>query len=193
MPALARLAVSDALPVCASTRRPSKPMLALPASDGNPVVRRAAGPIRWVDFLANPCIELAVHSDDLVRSLDPMGDPGVEARRCHVRACRCRRGRWPTCSAGALPGAASRFGSRRLPPCSAWPGRATSGALRLRWSRRSDHLLPTRRRTRHLGRRCGVRRSAVLSGHRADLTAVLPPAPDRLGEMWTVGYAGRLR
>lgn len=38
--------------------------------EGNPVVRAPRGPIRWVDFLRTRCIELAVHTDDLVRSVD---------------------------------------------------------------------------------------------------------------------------
>ena len=46
---------------------------ALAAVDGNPVVQARRGPIRWVDFLRTRCIELTVHTDDLVRSVDGAG------------------------------------------------------------------------------------------------------------------------
>ena len=37
---------------------------------GNPVVAARRGPIRWVDFLRTRCIELSIHTDDLVRSAE---------------------------------------------------------------------------------------------------------------------------
>jgi len=51
------------------------------AVSGDPVVAARRGPIRWSDFLATRCIELAVHSDDLRRSLSgasPATDPSCE-------------------------------------------------------------------------------------------------------------------
>ena len=44
--------------------------LALSQIEGNPVVAARRGPIRWVDFLRTRCIELTVHTDDLVRSVE---------------------------------------------------------------------------------------------------------------------------
>jgi uncharacterized protein (TIGR03083 family) len=41
--------------------------------DGNPAVAARRGPIRWVDFLRTRCIELTVHSDDIVRSVSVDG------------------------------------------------------------------------------------------------------------------------
>ncbi len=46
---------------------------ALQTVEGNPVVQAPRGPIRWVDFLRTRCIELTVHTDDLVRSVGPEG------------------------------------------------------------------------------------------------------------------------
>jgi hypothetical protein len=46
---------------------------ALGAVEGNPVVAARRGPIRWVDFLRTRCIELTVHTDDLVRSVERDG------------------------------------------------------------------------------------------------------------------------
>jgi uncharacterized protein (TIGR03083 family) len=43
-------------------------------ADGNPVVQAPRGPIRLSDYLATRAVELAVHADDLARSV-----PGVEA------------------------------------------------------------------------------------------------------------------
>ena len=43
--------------------------VALRRVEGNPVVAARRGPIRWVDFLRTRCIELTVHTDDLVRSV----------------------------------------------------------------------------------------------------------------------------
>jgi uncharacterized protein (TIGR03083 family) len=42
---------------------------ALQRVEGNPVVAARRGPIRWVDFLRTRCIELTVHTDDIVRSV----------------------------------------------------------------------------------------------------------------------------
>ncbi len=52
----------------------------------DPVVSARRGPIRWSDFLASRCIELAVHSDDLRRSL-PEGGPAT-VRGCEQLAVR---------------------------------------------------------------------------------------------------------
>jgi len=52
----------------------------------DPVVTARRGPIRWSDFLATRCIELAVHSDDLRRSL-PDAAPPTE-RSCEKLAVR---------------------------------------------------------------------------------------------------------
>jgi uncharacterized protein (TIGR03083 family) len=49
---------------------------ALRAVEGNPVVGAPRGPIRWVDFLRTRCIELTVHTDDLVRSAAAVGVDG---------------------------------------------------------------------------------------------------------------------
>jgi len=44
---------------------------ALHAVRGDPVVISSRGPIRWSDFLRTRCIELSLHTDDIVRSLRP--------------------------------------------------------------------------------------------------------------------------
>jgi uncharacterized protein (TIGR03083 family) len=46
---------------------------ALDRVEGNPVVAARRGPVRWVDFLRTRCIELTVHTDDLVRSVGESG------------------------------------------------------------------------------------------------------------------------
>jgi uncharacterized protein (TIGR03083 family) len=42
---------------------------------GDPVIAARRGPIRWSDFLVSRCIELAVHTDDLGRSLPSVRGP----------------------------------------------------------------------------------------------------------------------
>jgi uncharacterized protein (TIGR03083 family) len=68
------VAVSDAFlyAVDASAEQAER---SLRSMEGNPVVAAGRGPIRWVDFLRTRCIELTVHSDDLVRSVDGEGPP----------------------------------------------------------------------------------------------------------------------
>jgi len=56
------------------------------AISADPVVAARRGPIRWSDFLATRCIELAVHSDDLRRSLIDVS-PATE-RSCEKLAVR---------------------------------------------------------------------------------------------------------
>lgn len=51
--------------------------------DGNPVVQAPRGPIRLTDYLATRAVELAVHADDLARSV-----PGVEAPTVPVTITR---------------------------------------------------------------------------------------------------------
>jgi uncharacterized protein (TIGR03083 family) len=53
----------------------------LPTLAFDPVVQARRGPIRWSDFMSTRCIELAVHSDDLSRSL-PDRSPVVQTKRC---------------------------------------------------------------------------------------------------------------
>jgi uncharacterized protein (TIGR03083 family) len=54
--------------------------VALDSIEGNPAVNARRGPIRWVDFMRTRCIELTVHTDDLVRSVSGDGPP--VSRQC---------------------------------------------------------------------------------------------------------------
>ena len=45
----------------------------------DPVVMARRGPVRWSDFLVTRCIELAVHGDDLDRSVPDLEGPTLEA------------------------------------------------------------------------------------------------------------------
>jgi uncharacterized protein (TIGR03083 family) len=56
----------------------------------DPVVAARRGPIRWSDFLATRCVELAVHSDDLRRSLS--GTSPTTERSCEKLAVRALAG-----------------------------------------------------------------------------------------------------
>lgn len=133
------------------------------------VVHPRRGPIRWVDFLITRCIELAVHTDDLARSVPdrepPVADPG-----CLKIAVRTLA----EVLAERAPGHSVEV---RVPPFAAVQAvagprhtRGTPGAV--------VEMSPVTFLRLAAGRQAwgdAVRRGEVLaSGERADLTAWLP-------------------
>ena len=97
------------------------------AISDDPVVAARRGPIRWSDFLATRCIELAVHSDDLRRSV-PDASPAIE-RSCEKLAVR-------TLAAVLEVRAPGRSVEVRIPPYAAiqcvagpWHTRGTPAAV----------------------------------------------------------------
>lgn len=135
----------------------------------DPVVAARRGPIRWSDFLATRCIELAIHTDDLNRSV-PEQTPIELAAGC----CRLAVRRLADVLAERAPG---RSVEVRIPPAAAV--QVIAGPRHTRGTPSAVVELPPviflRLAAGRLDWAAAVREGAVVaSGQRADLSGVLP-------------------
>lgn len=157
-----RLSVMDEY-VAAADRRLTE------LEDGNPVVRAPRGPIRLADYLATRAVELAVHADDLARSV-----PGVEAPTVPVEITRIAVRILLDALAERAPGRAVEV---RVPPFAAV--QCVEGPRHTRGTPSNvvemDDMTWLRLASGRMGWADAVAEGRVIaSGERADLSAQLP-------------------